>query len=794
MRIKKYGLALLLFMSFLFIPFGEASAEAKLDVNATIGIENKVKYGTGLPLVITVTNNGDDFSGDLVLDAEVDYSIGSALVYPFDIAAGETKTLHLYLEGYSDNYNNNGTKPDYIHFFKGGVDKGNKIGFSGKKSFSPSMYDPSAQFVYTLTENSDRLSAFLRLRQYATYEVEVFHLNQLKNYSLPEDGRELELANVVAVDEFALSDLSDKQQQALLDWVQKGGTLLIGASDQVEASAGIFAQYLPLKLSNERVAVSKDTLKSLSAGGNFSKDIEVYKATENDGSKRFMADGDTILVSETTVGSGRVLQTTFSLGDDPLASMDGYGKLINEILDLSNPIMIGKNNYSDSKFSMQQEWRSINELFPSFEVSITGLVVLIIIYILVVGPILYFVLKRLDRREAAWWIIPALAVVISLALFIIGGRDRILQPQIQQMALFKVNEDSSLTGYYTNTLLTNRGGDFTFDTDANTTVVGAKKDDLNISTGNLHEQSYVKQHATGSTITLKNLNYWSVQSVVGQTNIEDAGKLDIQLTLENGKLQGTIDNNFPFALKDVTVVSGFRHYSLGEIEANGTLKVSEDIKTKVLPGVSMGTLNYSQPQTKADLLPKRLEYMDYSASLLLQDERLPMITAWSEEAIVPITLDGNAEMDTVSKFVQSFKPTIIMSGAVDFSMNDFEIELNPIDGMGYAELVNSSTNMWFIGEGSYEGIFRVASGIELSNINWTEIEIQHDTDMFDIEILNKQTNDYESIADKKQKLTEKVGQYINDDGEITLKITRAKDLTGMEVLLPTLKLKGEVQE
>lgn len=794
MRIKKYGLALLLFMSFLFIPFGEASAEAKLDVNATIGIENKVKYGTGLPLVITVTNNGDDFSGDLVLDAEVDYSIGSALVYPFDIGAGETKTLHLYLEGYSDNYNNNGTKPDFIHFFEGGVDNGKKIGFSGKKSFSPSMYDSSAKFVYTLTENSDRLSAFLRLRQYATYEVEVFHLNQLKDYSLPEDGSELELANVVAVDEFALSDLSDEQQQALLDWVQKGGTLLIGASDQVEASAGIFAQYLPLKLSNERVAVSKDMLKSLSAGGNFSKDIEVYKATENDGSKRFMADGDTILVSETTVGSGRVLQTTFSLGDDPLASMDGYGKLINEILDLSNPIMIGKNNYYENKFSMQQEWRSINELFPSFEVSITGLVVLIIIYILVVGPILYFVLKRLDKREAAWWIIPALAVVISLALFIIGGRDRILQPQIQQMALFKVNEDSSLTGYYTNTLLTNRGGDFTFDTDANTTVVGAKKDDLNISTGNLHEQSYVKQHATGSTITLKNLNYWSVQSVVGQTTIEDAGKLDIQLTLENGKLQGTIDNNFPFALKDVTVVSGFRHYSLGEIEANGTLKVSEDIKTKVLPGVSMGTLNYSQPQTKADLLPKRLEYMDYSASLLLEDERLPMITAWSEEAIVPITLDGNAEMDTVSKFVQTFKPTIIMSGAVNFSMNDFEIELNPIDGMGYAELVNSSTNMWFIGEGSYEGIFRVASGIELSNINWTEIEIQHDTDMFDIEILNKQTNDYESITDKKQKLTEKVGQYINDDGEITLNITRAKDLTGIEVLLPTLKLKGEVQE
>ena len=58
--------------------------------------------------------------------------------------------------------------------------------------------------------------------------------------------------------------------------------------------------------------------------------------------------------------------------------------------------------------------------------------------------------------------------------------------------------------------------------------------------------------------------------------------MDIDITLNNEKLTGTIKNNFPFALKDVTLISGIKEIKLGDIEANGTLKVDTELKATVL--------------------------------------------------------------------------------------------------------------------------------------------------------------------------------------------------------------------
>uniref|UniRef100_UPI0020C0B006 hypothetical protein n=1 Tax=Lysinibacillus sp. D4A3_S15 TaxID=2941227 RepID=UPI0020C0B006 len=62
------------------------------------------------------------------------------------------------------------------------------------------------------------------------------------------------------------------------------------------------------------------------------------------------------------------------------------------------------------------ELRNINELFPSFEVSVSYMLIVIILYIIIIGPVLYFVPKKIDKREHAWWIIPVFSIVLSIGL------------------------------------------------------------------------------------------------------------------------------------------------------------------------------------------------------------------------------------------------------------------------------------------------------------------------------------------------------------------------------------------
>ena len=154
---------------------------------------------------------------------------------------------------------------------------------------------------------------------------------------------------------------------------------------------------------------------------------------------------------------------------------------------------------------------------------------------------------------------------------------------MQQSAFYKVNEDSSVNGYYVESILTNRSGDFVVNADQNTTAVALRNyNNFTGTMGPLHESSYIKENASGSTLTLRDLSYWSVQSFGGKTSAQNIGKMDIDITLKNEKLTGTVKNNFPFALKDVTLISGVKEVKLGDIEANGTLQVNKELKTTVL--------------------------------------------------------------------------------------------------------------------------------------------------------------------------------------------------------------------
>lgn len=106
------------------------------------------------------------------------------------------------------------------------------------------------------------------------------------------------MANVIVVDEVAIADLTQKQQESLLKWVQDGGTLLLGAADQIDATAGILKEYLPLSLSQEMTSISAEALTKLSGGGIFTQPISVYSSTSSEGSLPVLTENNTVLAAK----------------------------------------------------------------------------------------------------------------------------------------------------------------------------------------------------------------------------------------------------------------------------------------------------------------------------------------------------------------------------------------------------------------------------------------------------------------------------------------------------------------
>ncbi|MBX8942869.1 hypothetical protein [Lysinibacillus sp. K60] len=784
-------LLVMLVMSFI-LPTTQASAAATLEVKATAGVSGKAKYQSVVPLQVTVKNNGADFSGDMAINSSNSYEAASALVVPIDIAAGEEKTFSFYLDGLAD-YSYSDT--DLFAFYEGNIEKGKKIAYKGTKRLQSNFLDPSSTFIYTLTDKSDRLSALLRLSTFvAQSNVEVFNINQLKDYTLPEDSQGLAMANVIVVDEVAIADLTQKQQEALLKWVQDGGTLLLGAADQINATAGIFKEYLPLSLSQEMTAISAEALTKLSGGGIFTQPISVYAATSSEGSLPVLTENNAMLAAKKKVGSGEVIQTTFSLGDQPLASMDGYGALLAKVMNIQSISQQGMMRQGQSPLDqISYELRTINELFPSFEVSVSYMLIVIILYILIIGPILYFVLKKADKREHAWWIIPSISVVLSIVLFIVGAKDRIVQPQVQQSAFYKVNEDNSVNGYYVESILTNRSGDFVVNADQNTTAVALRNyNNFTGTMGPLHESSYVKENASGSTLTLRDLSYWSVQSFGGKTSAQNIGKMDIDITLKNEQLTGTVKNNFPFALKDVTLISGVKEVKLGDIEANGTLQVNKELKTTVLQKPSIfNNYNYSYPSKKDEVNPMRIERMKTLALPLIEKDNQPILTAWTDQAVVGVELETSANMSPITMLVQPFKGKVELTGPFTMKRNNFSYSVEPLSANGYYEKIEEELNKWYLSEGLYEVTMTMPDQFMDAVESLNELTISNkDVSRMQLSIWNNETNIYEPLVDTKQVFTDKVSTYFNQDGELRIEIKYGPDPSGEQTKLPDIELKG----
>ena len=70
---------------------------------------------------------------------------------------------------------------------------------------------------------------------------------------MPEEAVAWQMADYIIIDEFVIADLSEKQQQALIDYVSSGGIIVVGASDNVMAELGNSRRLFTIKFTDNNI-------------------------------------------------------------------------------------------------------------------------------------------------------------------------------------------------------------------------------------------------------------------------------------------------------------------------------------------------------------------------------------------------------------------------------------------------------------------------------------------------------------------------------------------------------------
>ncbi|HYF94516.1 MAG TPA: hypothetical protein VD969_20045 [Symbiobacteriaceae bacterium] len=522
-----------------------AYAAPTVEMRAEASGGGRVRFGGWATILVDLTNQGAELSAELVatnLDGPV-WERSPEYVVPLTLPAGAKKRVPLDLPVF------NGGRIKVVLRSGGTVLQ--------EQTVTLMNLSPDALYIGLLSDDELGVPALARLGGGREGAAQVARLT---SGSFPSSAALLESFNVIALARYDTGTMSREQLRALEAWVARGGTLLLAGGPEWKRTFGA----LPPALTPVDVTGSREADLSSLAG--LSGTPLAAKGPVSDGKQLrgqvLAADGATPLVVTDRVGTGRVVYLAADPSLEPLVGWTGLTGLLDRLLGAQvNAPFYDQGNLDNMMMGALQQFPGLG--LPSAWVlgSILGG------YMLLVGPISYWILKRLDRREWLWLTVPGLSLAFVGAVYGagLGKQTNLISHRITVTEMAPGAEAATMTSY-TGVYAPSRSR---LDVD-----LGASRmvRPLAVFYGREGDRSVRIVYGDRTTVELLDLNNYSMKAFAVAEDVAVRGGLQISgVSVDQfGQLTGRIVNRLDRPVRDVQVAAGGDWESLGTLEPGQT--------------------------------------------------------------------------------------------------------------------------------------------------------------------------------------------------------------------------------
>lgn len=576
---KSLKTTLLLATAFIIFSFGFSTvsyAEEPFEVKTSIGFNGFYKYEYVTPINIEVKNNQKDINGKIQILFENPVPSGKKLYTAYskelDIAKGATKTIRmeLKLDRYIGDYkirilNNN----DKLVWEDKSVampraKAANVVGIGVlSDEFESLWYLPLMTFTNADEKSGKRTSSMCEL-----------------DAQMPTDTRYLNMLDIILINNYNTEKLTTEEKSTIMKWVDNGGVLLIGTGPSYNKTLKGLGDINYINITGTTTINEFNNMKD-SSGNPFtpSSPLPIINAKSSSENIILKEENQPIIFSQNR-GNGKILVSAFDLGLSPFIDWSGKDKFLERILasniseDYSGDVL-NSNNYPYRFFN-------INQYIPSSKApSAKVIIAILMIFTVIVGPINYLILKKLDKREMAWVTIPALAVLFSAVMLIWGTGTSFKNPLMNNVSV--INFNSGLNSFDINTfsgVISFKNGDVNISSSENTDIFPNDRYDNN-EYMKFDDNDIILEYMLqkNKTISFKKKGVWDVQQIA----LKETKKLDNdiaqELKVKGNAISGEIKNNSNIDLKDAILFYGLDFHKLGDIKSGESKSISFNFKS-----------------------------------------------------------------------------------------------------------------------------------------------------------------------------------------------------------------------
>ncbi|RIW37378.1 hypothetical protein D3H55_04920 [Bacillus salacetis] len=805
---KKYILkilAVVLLMALMPWLAEETSAQGTLDIDVEAGINGKVKNGEPFPVTFTIKNNGEDISGDLVISSAPHYHAYENVVIPVEIAAGAEQKIQASLPGSSDYMGSgpmNVKKEDQIRFYEGGWEKGEKLKITGDTKITHGFIQETKLVLGVLSDNPDQMNV-LKLTSFQGETPEVLPLTP---ETLPADSLGFQMFDALIIHDYSMDQLPGEKQKALKQWVELGGHLIIGSTPDLQQKMGELSSLIPMKVNGEEELKDLSFLDGYSEKPLAMKQLTLMTGEKANGTDELIAEGGLPLALEKGFGLGKVTQLSYSLAEEPLASWEGNSGWWNRILTAS----IDTRVQHPMAFydQVQNILMETTELFSSSFLPISVIIILFAVYIILLVPVLYFILKKKDKREWGWWIIPSIAILTSMAIFFTGASDRSGGESINKVGIVSVDEEGIGSGLHFSSMLSSGGGDYTVE-------LGSESfNPVPFNQEFVEQQRYshypmVQANGENPEVTFTGVEFWSVRSLVNHFSDVKTGRVEGELAADDTLVSGTVTNNMVHDMKDVFILAGGSAYEIGTLAKGETKDIEIEKKSTALLGVPNSvTAGRAFPKAqnfmygngmqqspgkewkKFSLLSFALQEKLYNASL-----NKPLLVGYSDKSLIETKVNGKkADEESMNLFLQPITINTNNKGAFSLDSSQLEPKVSVVEGMiHYQEFVEG--NFFVDAEpGTYDLAFQLPDSVVDNQVNYTKLllSFKETVSSDGLSIIKAESGEAEELETgvRQIKIEENIGQYIDKDGRLIIRVEKHGQ-QNPQVPVPAVTIEGD---
>ncbi len=387
----------------------ETGAEsASVLISAELSAVGRMTYD----IQVTITNYGQDWEGTARLLVGEDYKVASAYDTAISLPQGSVKQFTVRIP--RGNIEVLQTEVEVIL-----LDGKSRV--AARQEFGYLLRDESNTLSMGILSDSYSDLTFLDMggaTLYFYYEERPVRLVELTQDNLKES---LDKLTFLVIDNYNTGILTEEEMDAIEDWNKGGGVLVLGTGKRAEEMLSGFEDgYLGVEYRD--VSAPADE-KSTDGYLDVSK-LNMADIRDTNGwyTEEYYSSG-----LACSVGDGAVLVLPYSLtelGKMDEAFFEGYSleDIISRMLNDASAYAISRDRRLDSHYDYS-DWltrmlRAIGN--SSVSLNFTVLKVLIFLYVVFAGPVLYVILRILKKRELYWMAVPASALVGIFLVFLAG--------------------------------------------------------------------------------------------------------------------------------------------------------------------------------------------------------------------------------------------------------------------------------------------------------------------------------------------------------------------------------------